>query len=136
MASIAFGLLTTLTPHSGAGMWVGFQVIAGLGRGQIQQQPLTALQTVVTPAEIPTGNAFIMFIQLLGGALFLTFGQTLFANQLKTALAEFAPSVDAAKVFAVGATAFKTVVDESQVPNVILAYNQAITRIYVSFVTR
>jgi hypothetical protein len=117
-------------------MWAGFQVISGIARGMTQQQPITAIQVALPPADISIGNAFVLFVQLLGGALMLSFGQTLFSNQLKTALAHFAPSVDAAKIFAVGATAFKTVVDESQVEGVILAYNQALTHVFVSTILK
>jgi hypothetical protein len=65
---------------------------------------------------LPIGNAFVAFIQLVGGTLFIFFGQTLFTNQLKTRLAHLAPTADAEKILAVGATAFRTVVTPSEVP--------------------
>jgi len=113
-------------------MWAGFQIISGLGRGSVQQQPMLAIQAALPKEKLAIGNAFVMFTQLLGGALFTSFGQTLFSNQLKPALAHFAPEVDAKAVFAVGATAFRSVVPEESVPGVILAYNQALTRVFVS----
>jgi len=113
-------------------MWASFQVIAGLGRGLTMQQCITAVQAAVSPAMLPIGTAFVMFIQLLGGTLCISFGQTIFTNQLKSALAHFAPTVDSERILAVGATSFKTVVTPSQVPGVVLAYNQALTKLYVS----
>lgn len=113
-------------------MWAGFQILVGVGRGFMQQQPMIAIQAVLPPSELAIGNAFIMFIQLVGGALFLSFGDTLFSNQLKSALAHFAPTVDAKAVFAVGATGFRSVVKASEVEGVVLAYNKALTTVFVS----
>jgi hypothetical protein len=131
LSAIGAGLLVTLTPNSSAAMWAGFQILTGIGRGLTMQQGITAIQAAVPPAMLPIGSAFVMFIQLLGGTLFISFGETLFTNQLRTGLAHFAPTVDAEKILAVGATAFRTVVTPSQVPGVVLAYNQALTRIFV-----
>ena len=113
-------------------MWAGYQVITGFSRGLTMQQPITAIQAVLPKNEIAMGNSFIMFCQLLGGAVFVSFGQTIFSNQLRSGLAHFAPEVNVEAVFAVGATAFRTVVPQASVPGVILAYNQALTRIFVS----
>ena len=132
LSTIGTGLLVTLSLNSGAGMWAGFQVIAGLGRGMTMQQAITAVQAALPPAMLPIGTAFIMFIQILGGTVFISFGQTIFTNQLKTALAHFAPTVDSGKIFELGATAFRTVVNPSQVHGILLAYNQSLTQIYVS----
>lgn len=74
-----------------------------------------------------------MFCQLLGSSIFLSLGQTIFSSQLSAALKQFAPNVDVAAVFAVGATSFRTVVSPNQVPNVIEAYNYAITKVFVSY---
>lgn len=81
---------------------------------------------------LPVGSAFVTFINLLGSTLFISFGQTLFTNQLKSGLIHYAPAVDVERVLAVGATAFRTVVTPGEVQWVLLAYNQALTRIYVS----
>ena len=122
----------TLTPTSSAAKWAGFQILTGIGRGLTMRQGITAIQAALPPALLSVGSAFVMFVQLLGGTLFISFGQTLFTNQLKTALAHFAPTVDAEKILAVGATAFRTVVTPSEVPGVLLAYNQALIRVNVS----
>lgn len=33
LSTVGLGLMSLLMPHSSAGMWVGFQVIYGIGRG-------------------------------------------------------------------------------------------------------
>jgi hypothetical protein len=113
-------------------MWAGYQVITGFSRGLTMQQPITAIQAILPKNEVPMGNSFLMFCQVLGGALFVSFGLTIFSNQLRSALAKFAPEVNVEAVVAVGATAFRGVVQRASVPGVILAYNHALTRVFVS----
>jgi len=109
-----------------------YQVLGGLGRGMMNQQPLTAVQAALPPSKVPVGTAFMMFSQVLSGALFISFGQTVFSNQLGPALARFAPEVDAALLLKVGATNFWSVVSEESVGRVVQAYNLALTRVFVS----
>jgi hypothetical protein len=109
-----------------------YQVIGGLGRGMVLQQPLTAVQDSLPPPKVPVGTAFLMFSQVLSGALFISFGQTVFSNQLGPALARYAPDVNAALLLKVGATNFRSVVSEESVERVVQAYNLALTRVFVS----
>ena len=109
-----------------------YQVIGGLGRGMVLQQPLTAVQAALPPPKVPVGTAFLMFCQVLSGALFISFGQTVFSNQLGPALARYAPDVNAALLLKVGATNFRSVVGEESVGRVVQAYNLALTRVFVS----
>ncbi|CAG8954324.1 hypothetical protein HYFRA_00005947 [Hymenoscyphus fraxineus] len=127
LTSIASGLLSTMSPGSGTAPWVIFQLISGFSRGLTMQQPLTAIQAAVPKKEFPVASAFLMFAQILGGSIFISLAQTIFSNQLRPALALFAPEVDAARVIEVGTTAFRTVVAEESWPGVIQAYNKAIT---------
>jgi hypothetical protein len=94
------------------------------------------MQTILPPSKLPIGNAFAMFAQLLGGAIILQLAQTLFANQVAPALEIFSPGVDAQTVLSVGATAFRSVVSPEEVAGVVLAYNRAISRAFVSFASR
>jgi len=75
-----------------------------------------------------------MFSQVLSGALFISFGQTVFSNQLGPALKKFAPEVDVTLLLKVGATNFRSVVREDSVGRVVQAYNLALTRVFVSYI--
>ena len=70
--------------------------------------------------------ALVMFAQTFGGALFLTFGETDFSNSLTKAINTFAPNVSAKAVNAAGASGVREVVTKSELPRVLLAYNQAV----------
>lgn len=127
MAAVGSGLMSTFTPSTTNAARVCYQLLYGFARGMILQQPVTAIQANVPKHQMAIGTALIGVTQNFGAALFISLAQTIFANSLRSALATFAPEVDANKVISVGATSFRTVVSESSVPKVILAYNKALT---------
>ncbi|KOS21138.1 putative HC-toxin efflux carrier [Escovopsis weberi] len=127
---IGYGLLSTLAPRSPAVAWIGFQVIAGMGVGLGMQQPLIAVQAVLDLADVPTGTAMIIFFQALGGALFVSAGQTVFTNKLAEGVRRYAPDLDAAFVEATGATNLRHVFSGPQLSNVIRAFNFALSNCF------
>jgi hypothetical protein len=66
------------------------------------------------------------FCQTFGGALFLTFAQTIFSHSLVDGLQKYAPTVDASAVIAAGASAIRQVVKPDEVEGVLEAYNLGI----------
>lgn len=132
LAAVAAGLLTTLSPSSGAAAWVCYQLLNGAAQGLIRQQPITAVQAVISKDQLAIAMSLVTFCQMLGSALFISFGQTAFVNSLTSSLGKYAPEVNATKVLDVGATNFRTVVPIDSVPGVILAYNHALTTTFVS----
>jgi len=85
------------------------------------------MQACVKPSEIPVGQAFLSFSQLIGAAIFVVVGNTIFSELLESGLAKYAPTVDAQAVIAAGATAFRTAVAPADLPGVLLAYAKAVT---------
>lgn len=53
--AIGCGLLSTLGINSTVGQWLGYQILAGIGRGT-GQLPFFAVQVVLTPEEVPIGS--------------------------------------------------------------------------------
>jgi hypothetical protein len=68
----------------------------------------------------------VIFCQTLGGALFLSFAQTVFSNGLIKTMASSAPDVDPQTVIAAGASGVRGAVTAAQLPGVLVAYNKAI----------
>ncbi|KAL4890731.1 major facilitator superfamily domain-containing protein [Aspergillus ambiguus] len=136
LVAVGCGLLTTLQVDSGHSAWIGFQALAGMGAGLGLQQPLMAVQASLPFVDVPTATALVMFSQSLGGSLFCSVGQNVFANQLRKNLMHDVPSVDAPKVISAGATMLRTVVSKEDLPAVLVAYSRAITEaFYVSVAT-
>jgi len=74
--------------------------------------------------------AFQIFSQTFAGSIFLTIANTIFASSLDTKLVEYVPDIDLAKVLAAGANGFRSVVTESQLPGVLLAYAESLALIF------
>ncbi|KAI4234992.1 MAG: hypothetical protein LQ349_003444 [Xanthoria aureola] len=127
-ASVAAGLMTTFSPHSPVSAWVGFQLLNGIARGMMSQQPITAIQANLSKEQLSVGTALVVFCQNFGAAVFISLGQTVFENGLLPALRDLAPELDARQVVGLGATNFRSVVPEDSVPHVVAAYNRALTR--------
>ncbi|KAH8688640.1 MFS transporter [Talaromyces proteolyticus] len=125
--TIAAGLLTTITPDSRPAQYLGYQALYGVGCGAGMTQPMLAVQAAVSSLDAPSATVIIVFMQTLGGALFISVAQNIFHNKLLVLLAREAPDVDVGKVVSAGATGLRAVVDEDALPAVLDAYSGAIT---------
>ncbi|CAK7563297.1 MAG: hypothetical protein SEPTF4163_001162 [Sporothrix epigloea] len=128
---IGYGLITTFAPGEPSSKWIGYQIIAGAGVGLGMQQPLMAVQTVLDIKDVPTGTSVIIFLQTLGGALFVSICQNIFTNKLTENIHKLVPNVDPSTVLAAGATGYQKVVSAVDLPKMILAYSDALTQTFV-----
>ncbi|KAF2464463.1 efflux pump antibiotic resistance protein [Lindgomyces ingoldianus] len=104
VTSIGAGLLTTLDAYTPTVKWAAYMVINGLGIGMAQQLPYAALQAVLEPSDVPTGNAIAVFSYQLGGGLSVAIAQNLFLNKLIKTIPRHTTAVSPLEVIAVGAT--------------------------------
>ena len=131
VTSIGAGLITTWTPDTMHPTWIGYQVIFGFGLGMGMQQASLAVQAVLPRKDAPIGIALVMFCQQLGGAVFVSVGQSVFTNQLVKGLRNVA-GVSPAVVVKTGATDIRHVVDPSDLHGVLVAYNGALTKTFTA----
>ncbi|CAI7653381.1 unnamed protein product [Penicillium pancosmium] len=128
--AIGNGLLTTLSPNTSTGKWVGYQILIGAGRGAGFQIPLIAIQNTLSPSQISVGMAILMFTQTLSGAVFLTFADVIFSSGLKTLIPRDAPNADLVAIIAAGATGMRDVVSADDLPGVLKAYAGSVDRVF------
>lgn len=69
----------------------------------------------------------LVFMQNFGGTLMLSFAELIFTQALENKMNEYAPEISAADVLAWGATGFREFVPAESLPDVLLAYDKAIT---------
>ena len=136
LMAIGAGLISLFEVDTGKAAWIGYQVLYGAGVGFGMQQALIAAQTVLHIDDVPVGTALIMFMQTLGGALFVSIGQNIFTNSLLSNLKSKAPSFPSDIVLRTGATNLKDAVlalNPGLLPAVLVAYNEALRQtFYVS----
>ena len=128
LMAVGSGLLSTLTVLSSTGMWVGYQLLFGIGSGAGFQQPVIAAQTVLKLEDVPIGVAINMFLQLFGGTLFVTVAQNVFSTRLISNAATALPRIEPQQIIQTGATELRKLVSTSMELDALLnAYNGALT---------
>ncbi|KAJ5378910.1 major facilitator superfamily-domain-containing protein [Penicillium cosmopolitanum] len=110
LMAVGNGLLSTLSPHTSPGKWIGYQILLGATRALGLQVPIIAIQHVLPSPQIPVATALAMFSQLFTGALFLSFSDTVFTNSLSSLIPKYAPSTDPKIIINAGATGFRSYV--------------------------
>ncbi len=76
------------------------------------------------------GNSIVMFAQSLGTAILLAASNAVFQGGLQSEIPKHAPLADAAAIIAAGATHFRNIVSEQDLPGVLVAYSLAIDRVF------
>ncbi|KAH8726142.1 major facilitator superfamily domain-containing protein [Phaeosphaeriaceae sp. PMI808] len=127
--TVGAGLLTTLQVDTSSSKWIGYQILLGVGMGFCFQVPNLAAQTVLPKPDVPIGLALMFFGQLIGAAVFVSVGENILSNQLVGRLTGIA-GIDTSLVTAGGATTLLDSVSPDQRDSVVLAYNEALRKVY------
>ncbi|SCN92067.1 related to transporter (major facilitator superfamily) [Fusarium fujikuroi] len=132
LLTVATGLCSTLDPYTSTGKWVGYQFLAGVGRGLMQQVPYTAIPHSCSQQMIPIAMSFMVLGQYIGGSIFLALSNVVFSSSLESLLRVYAPKIDAATVTAAGASAadMRKLIPADQLTGVIKAYSLSIDRVF------
>ncbi|KAJ9306058.1 hypothetical protein DTO217A2_4530 [Paecilomyces variotii] len=130
LSSIGAGLMTTFLPSTGAGPWIGYQILMGIGRGSVIQMPITAIQNLLPAQDVAIASSQVFFFQYLGGAIFLAVGETIFTNGLRSSLQTYAPNFDAQTIINAGASGVRTTAPPADLAAVLLAYNHALVHTF------
>ncbi|KAL0935029.1 major facilitator superfamily transporter [Colletotrichum truncatum] len=120
-------LLLLLTPDTPASHLMGFEILVAAGLGMATQQGFTAVQTVLPEEEVPIAIAAVVASQSLGGAIFISVGNTLFQSRfMQASMTNMVSGVNMRMVLETGATAFRTAVPDSALPQILDLYNDAL----------
>lgn len=128
--SIGTGLITTLKTDTSTAKWIGYQIIFGLGLGTGMQQSSLAAQALLAKEDVSTGVSLMFFARSLGGALFVSIGQSLFNNDLRSSLLHVS-GIDTIAVVKAGPTELRRAVTPENLALVLTAYNAALTKAFV-----
>jgi len=128
--SVGAGMLTTLEVGTGHEKWIAYQFLYGFGLGLGLQQAAMAAQTCLAKKDVMTGVALMFFFQGLGGAIFVSVGQNVFTQSLIKKLSESLGSIaeiTPAMIVGTGATDLRHIVPARYLPEVLIAYNAALS---------
>ncbi|KZP00742.1 MFS general substrate transporter [Calocera viscosa TUFC12733] len=130
LATVGSGLIYTLDIGTPAAQWIGYQILAGVGIGISIQIPISAGQAMVDMSDIAPVTAMILFFQTIGGAFFISAGQSIFTNRLIASLPTAAPGIDPALVVATGASDLSKVFAADVLPGILRAYMDGLRSAY------
>lgn len=129
VATVGSGFLYTLKPTSPASRWIGFEILISIGLGTAIQQGFNAVQTCLPVATVPIGTAAVVAAQSLGGAIFVSVGNTILASHLLNG--NSVPGVDVRAVIQLGATRFRDVVPPEDLPALVHLYADSLRRVFL-----
>jgi MFS family permease len=127
LMAVGTGLITTWDMNTSSSMWIGYQVIIGLGVGCTMQHPNLAVQIVLPKHDVPTGTAVLSLCQTLGGAVFTAVGQNLYIDKFSGSLQRIG-SLNPKHVLHGGATDLTHAVPAALLSRVLEAYNSSLTK--------
>ena len=87
------------------------------------------MQTVLPERDVPSGTAIIIFVQALGGAIFISVAQNIFSNKLITNVVAQNIPINPASLLGEGATNLAGTVPSQYLEQVKFAYNKSITEV-------
>jgi hypothetical protein len=93
---------------------------------------MIAVQEEVPSKDSATALAVVNLLMSLGSSVGISAGQTIFRNSLSALLLEYAPRVNPVLIINAGATEIRDLVEPSQVSGLIIAYSEALVRMFVS----
>ncbi|KAL4999595.1 major facilitator superfamily-domain-containing protein [Aspergillus recurvatus] len=130
LAACGSGLLTTITPHTNTGTWIGYQALYGLGVGLGFGQPSYVVQTVLPEKDVSMGVTLITLVQNLSATVFVAAAQTIFQNSLADRLRSLVPGVSASSIAQTGATQLLEQFPASDRPAVLDTYSSALVQTF------
>ncbi|KAI1282767.1 major facilitator superfamily domain-containing protein [Xylaria sp. FL0933] len=128
--TVGAGLMYTLQVDTSQPQWIGYQVLAGGGAGAAFQMPLLAVQSSLPEKDVPTGNALVGFFLTLGSSIGVSIAQNIFSSSLRSALGGIT-GIDSEAIIAAGAAGARKATPPALLPDVLEAYNRAITRTFI-----
>ncbi|OTA64012.1 MFS general substrate transporter [Hypoxylon sp. EC38] len=132
IGTVGCGIITLFYPGMSTGMWIGFEILASAGFGMSIQQGFTAVQTVLAPEDLAVGTAAVVASQSLGGAIFISVGNSVFQNRLQALVSQtHIEGLDVRGIISAGAVAFRELVPADELPAVLALYNAALHTVLV-----
>lgn len=133
IGAVGCGMITTITPSASAGKWIGYEILASAGIGLAIQQGFSAVQIVLPLDEVAIGTAAVVAFQSLGGAIFVSVGNTILQNDLLSAShQDKLPGVNIQAVIKGGASEFRKRVPPEAIPKLVAVYAKALQKVFVA----
>lgn len=127
--------MSTWTMDAPFSQWFGYEALTGLAIGMGLQQPVMAVQTVLSIDDVPIASSLVVFMQTLGAAVFVSVAQSVFSNRLLSNLQDhlggLATNLKPTDLLQTGATEIYSKIPPQLRLPVLESFNDAITHVYI-----
>ena len=135
IGTVGCGLITTFGRGTSTGTWIGYEILVSAGIGMAIQQGFTAVQIVLPLDEVAIGTAAVVAFQSLGGAVFVSVGNTILQNSLIAAGHDGKiPGADILSVIDAGAAGLRDSVPAADVDALLDVYSGALRKVFIAAV--
>ncbi|KAL6695683.1 major facilitator superfamily domain-containing protein [Trichoderma pleuroticola] len=131
IATLGCGLCYLFDLNTRAGVWIGIQIVVGIGLGCAFQVPIMVGQVSVDVTDLPAATAMILCFQTIGGAIWVSASQSIFINRMLIAVPQFAPGVDPKQVVSTGAGELRRVFGSDEILGIVSTYLTGIRAAYL-----
>lgn len=128
IAPIPAGILTTLDLKENLVKVLCSLGLLGVAVGLGINGPFSACQAVLSPKDIPIGNAIMTFGGGIGSSLFISASSALFQNRLVAELKEHSPSTNVGSLENIGLSEIRKIVGPARLRDVLFGYDAAVTQ--------
>ncbi|KAH8427735.1 MDR family MFS transporter [Aspergillus melleus] len=131
ISAVGYGLLSTLSPTTPVANWIGYQILYGVASGCTTAAPYIAIQSLVSPEQIPLAMAIIIFWQNIGASTSLIAANAIFSNSLRKQLQQRAAQIGLPPdvIVDAGVRSIRDLVSGSQLTAVLAAYAKSIDHV-------
>lgn len=135
IGTVGCGLLATLDVNTSTATWVGYMILASGGIGIAIQQGFSAVQTALPAEQVSIGTAAVVASQSIGGAIFVSVGNTLLQNHLLSSAAQQrVPNIDLRVIIEMGTTNFRDNVPSESLPALVQLYADSLQGVFIAAV--
>ncbi|TDZ35076.1 Efflux pump aflT [Colletotrichum trifolii] len=127
IVSVAGGLMYTFAVDTSTVFWAASLVLMGIGVGLGGQQTIIAAQTVFQGRDVALATSLLVFLQSLGGTVFLAVAQNMFHSRLISDLHHRVPN----KAGASGLLDSMRNVYPDSADDIITAYSKALQNVFL-----
>lgn len=133
IGTVGCGLISTFDMSTSSSKWIGYEILASVGIGMAIQQGFTAVQIVLPLDQVAVGTAAVVAFQSLGGAVFVSVGNTILQNTLQDAVDKGElPGVNVGSIISAGASGLRNVVSSNELPALLDVYNHALQKVFIA----
>lgn len=120
--TIGVAMVHTLGAEAHISLWIGYEILIGIGVGIALQVPMIANQAAVGSEDMAAVTSITLFAENIGSSIFIASTEAAFTNGLIKALAYNSPDLNPKEVIDTGATHIRAIFGPKDLEGILRSY--------------